>query len=79
MNFDIVPMNAEEAKREAQSCLKDNERINDAEFAYSPSTGAVGIRWPGDTYFRVFNVRYPMYGRSEEVKDWISVGKGWKA
>jgi len=78
-NMDPIPLSALQAKREAESCLKDNMRINDAEFAYSSSTGAVGIRWSGDTYFRVFNVHYPMYGRSEEVSDWRSVGKGWKA
>lgn len=48
--------------------------VEDFEFAYSPSTGAVGIRnYEGDT-FRVFNEGYPMYGNSEQVKDWVSVG-----
>lgn len=48
------------------------------EHAYSPSTGAVGARaaedaahgWP----FRVMNTCYPMYGRYEEVTDWVTVG-----
>jgi hypothetical protein len=69
-------MNSTQARREALARLRDNRRINDAEFAYSPSTGAVGIRWRMDTIFRVFNVHYPMYKRSEEVTDWVSVGKG---
>lgn len=70
--------NAENAKREAMAALRDNRRINNCEFAYSPSTFAVGIRnWDGDT-FRVFNVKYPMYGKDEEVRDWVSVGKGIK-
>jgi hypothetical protein len=64
------------AEREAKSRLRDNYKINDAEFAYSPSTGAVGIRWDESQIFRVFNIYYPMYHRSEEVTDWVSVGKG---
>ena len=67
---------ARQARIEAQARLRDNRRINDAEFAYSPSTGAVGIRWSIESLFRVFNVRYPMYGESEQVQDWVSVGKG---
>jgi hypothetical protein len=63
-------------KQEAIRCLRDNQRINDAEFAYSPKTGAVGIRWSEDQIFRVFNIHYPMYGRNDEVNDWVSVGKG---
>jgi hypothetical protein len=69
---------AAQAKREAMSCLRDNRRINDCEFAYSPLTGAVGCRWTEDSIFRVFNVRYPMYGQNEEITDWMSVGKGIK-
>ena len=72
----VLIFDANQAKREALSCLKDNRRINDAEFAYSPSTGAVGIRWSTAQIFRVFNVRYPMYGQNEDVIDWVSVGKG---
>jgi hypothetical protein len=64
------------AKREATARFNDNKRLNDAEFAYSPLTGAVGIRWDESQSFRVFNTQYPMYRRSEEVKDWVSVGKG---
>jgi hypothetical protein len=71
-------MDAQQAKREALARLKDNEPINDAEFAYSPSTGAVGIRWSERNMFRVFNIHYPMYGYSECVTDWVSVGKGVK-
>ena len=70
------PMTPKQAKQEAQARLRDNRRVNDAEFAYSPKTGAVGIRWDESQIFRVFNVHYPMYKRSEEVQDWISVGKG---
>ena len=69
----------EQAKREAMARLRDNRRINDAEFAYSPSTGAVGIGWYESGMFRVFNVNYPMYKRSEVVSDWVSVGKGTAA
>jgi hypothetical protein len=42
----------------------------------------VGIRWYAENtdgtphMFRVFNVNYPMYGKSEFVSDWVSVGKG---
>lgn len=74
----LGPLNftGEQAKHEAISCLRDNRRINNAEFAYSPSTGAVGSRWSADQVFRVFNIRYPMYGQNEEVTDWVSVGKG---
>lgn len=47
------------------------------EWAYSPSTGAVGMRWvdadPPQT-FRVPNIHYPMFGLSEYVTDWVSVG-----
>jgi hypothetical protein len=67
---------AKQAKREALARLRDNQRINDAEFSYSPSTGAVGIRWEDSQIFRVFNVNYPMYRQSESVTDWVSVGKG---
>jgi hypothetical protein len=70
---------AKQAMREALSRLRDNRRINNAEFAYSPSTCAVGIRWDESQIFLVFNVHYPMYRRSEEVTDWVSVGKGTKA
>ena len=65
-----------DAKREALARLRDNQRINDAEFAYSPSTGAVGIRWEESQMFRVFSIHYPMYGYSACVRDWVSVGKG---
>lgn len=49
------------------------------EWAYSPSTGAVGMRWveSGEETpqpFRVPNVNYPMHGQSERVSDWVSVG-----
>ena len=66
------------ARREAMQRLKDNRRINDAEFGYSPMTGAVGIRWDESSSFGVFNINYPMYGKSELVRDWVSVGKGTK-
>lgn len=66
-----------DAKREAIRRKRENSGLNrddTTEFAYSPSTGAVGIRnWDGDV-FRVFNVDYPMYGKSAEVVDWVSVG-----
>jgi hypothetical protein len=69
---------ATQAQREAKARLADNRRINDAEFAYSPSTCAVGMRWSEDQIFLVFNVHYPMYKRNEDVTDWVSVGKGTK-
>ena len=83
--FETIPFTTEQAKREALSVLRDNRRLNDSEYAYSPSTGAVGMRWPGmllspsDEIFRVFNTHYPMYKRNEEVTDWVSVGKGNRA
>ena len=70
---------AAQAKREAVARLRDNRRINELEFAYSPSTLAVGCRWDDCFPFRVFNTGYPMYQRSEEVQDWVSVGKGLAA
>jgi hypothetical protein len=72
----VLTFDARQARIEAQARLRDNRRINDAEFAYSPSTGAVGLRWIVESPFRVFNVRYPMYGESKQVQDWVSVGKG---
>jgi len=68
----------EQARREALNHLRDNRKLNDAEFAYSPLTCAVGIRWDAEPY-RVFNIYYPMYKKSEFVTDWVSVGKGIKA
>lgn len=76
--FGVLNFTSKQAKAEAKARLRDNHKINDAEFAYSPSTQAVGMRWREDTYFRVFNVCYPMYGRSDEVTDWHPVGKGTK-
>jgi hypothetical protein len=67
---------ADDAKREALARLRDNRLNNDAEFAYSPTTCAVGIRWDEFESFRVFNRYYPMYGYSARVTDWVSVGKG---
>lgn len=65
-----------DARREAIDRLNDNKCLNNAEFAYSPLTSAVGIRFDESEIFRVFNVNYPMYKRNEEVTDWVSVGKG---
>jgi hypothetical protein len=64
-------------KQEAIRRRNDQDNNNaeeDMEFAYSPSTGAVGCRLHGGARFGVFNVNYPMYGKSEMVADWISVG-----
>ena len=47
------------------------------EWAYSPSTGAVGMReaTTGERgVFRVCNTYDSMYGRAELVTDWVSVG-----
>jgi len=53
------------------------------EYAYSPSTWAVGFRWQfwreaGPDHplypFRICNIHYPMFGRANEVTDWVSVG-----
>lgn len=65
-------------RREALARLRDNRSVNDSEYAYSPSTQAVGVRHSEGQIFRVFNVGYPMYGRNKEVTDWVSVGKGMK-
>jgi hypothetical protein len=65
-----------DAQAEANARLKENQSINDAEFAYSPRYNTVGIRWDESHPFRIFNIRYPMYGYSAYVSDWISVGKG---
>ncbi len=86
MRLDPIQFTAKQAKREALSTLRQQDRLNPpgngCEHAYSPSTGAVGMRNEGDTRglddqlvpFRVFNVTYPMYRRSDEVTDWVSVG-----
>lgn len=50
------------------------ERGAGIEWAYSPSTGAVGMRGDASEAFRIPNVRYPMFGRAELVADWVSVG-----
>ena len=66
-----------DAKAEAEKRRRMNCGLNfddTTEFAYSPSTGALGIRNFDTDEYRVFNVNYPMYGRSSEVSDWVSVG-----
>lgn len=63
-----------DARREAIRRRNDQRGLNDSEYAYSPGTGAVGMRWDEDSIFRVFNVNYPMYKRNEQVRDWVSVG-----
>ena len=71
------------AKREALARKRDQGGLNPVEtleFAYSPNTGAVGCRsnfqgiHTDGGSFRVFNLNYPMYGRNDEVTDWVSVG-----
>lgn len=70
------------AKAEAMSCRRDDNRLNTAdcliEFAYSPEHNTVGCRWrePGvePGIFRIFNVNYPLFGHNERVTDWVSVG-----
>jgi len=65
------------ARREALARKRDQGGLNydeTMEFAYSPSTFAVGCRHDPETQFRVFNLHYPMYGRNDEVTDWVSVG-----
>ncbi len=64
-------------KREALRVLALNHGLNSdvtIELGYSPSTGAVGCRWDPSKRFGVFNLNYPMHGRSDEVTDWVSVG-----
>jgi len=80
-HLEPVRYTAEQARREAVATLRMQDRLNPegggCEHAYSPSTGAVGMRNEGeedDSPFRVFNVTYPMYRRSDEVTDWVSVG-----
>lgn len=74
------------AKQEAIQRRDDQSFLNFAdaegscfEYAYSPSTFAVGIRSTNakgehDGIFRIFNIDYPMYGQDEKVTDWVSVG-----
>lgn len=73
-----TPKNRDEAEATAIQRRKDNSNLNfndETEYAFSPSTFAVGMRnWPGEP-FRVFNVNYPMYGKSDQVQDWVSVGQ----
>ena len=64
------------ARAEARRRLSWDRKLNSLEWAYSPSTGAVGERWEDGNPFRICNVNYPMYGRADEVTDWVSVGKG---
>ena len=73
--------NARQARNEARARLRGQNGLNGVgegiEFAYSPSTFAVGMRWQfeeGGSGFRVFNIYYPMHGRNDEVMDWVSVG-----
>ena len=81
-----MPTIAAIARREASARLHESHRLNvgpgQPEYAYTPSTGAIGVRfqdptepeWSARQVFRVFNIYYPMYGRSEQVRDWVSVG-----
>ena len=76
------------ARREAVRRLREQRECNRAakqgpmhEYAYSPSTFAVGIRpfdwsdWsPPRDRFRVFNVHYPRYRDDDGIGDWVSVG-----
>lgn len=70
------------AKSEATRRLKDNARLYKKvgdkamwqEWAYSPKTGAVGMRTDPDGDYRIVNTKYPMYGKADQVKDWKSVG-----
>ncbi len=77
--IDKQAFTAEQARREANGNRRSNDRLNalggQDEHAYSPTTGAVGQREAGtDTPYRIRNVTYPMYGRADEVRDWVSVG-----
>lgn len=78
------------ARTEAIARKTDNDRNNppggQCEWAYSPSTGAVGMREAetvcGRGAFRIINIHYPMYGKAHLVADWVSVGdekpkRGW--
>jgi hypothetical protein len=73
------------AEREARKRLRWQSGLNPGadqiEYAFSPSTQAVGMRqvnedlgWVSDRGFRVFNIHYPMYGKAWLVSDWVSVG-----
>lgn len=77
-----------DAKKEATARRNDGNGNNaiggQSQWAYSPATGAVGMRsaHEPESTFRIVNVNYPMYGRADEVKDWVSVGqdspkRGW--
>ena len=68
------------ANYEALRRRKDNARLNPLgqciQFAYSPTFNTVGCKWEDErpeSGFRIFNVHYPMFGRSEEVNDWIAL------
>lgn len=81
----MLPMykRVQAAKREARAVLRDSHGLNSghvAELAYSPAFGTFGMRWSahvGDDSrpFRVFQTDWPMHGRSDEVTDWVSVGR----
>lgn len=70
------------ARNQARSALRLQHGLNPEdgsgwhgpEYAYSPSTGAVGMRWEPDGTFKIDNIYYPHHGDNESVTDWVSVG-----
>lgn len=68
---------ARTARQEARKRQMDQDGLNayeTMEFAYSPTTGAVGLRHSPDKPFCVFNVHYPLYRKDDGVRDWVSIG-----
>lgn len=65
------------AKSVANRRRTENNYLNReecCEWAYSPKYNTVGMRWDPTTSFRIINIYYPMFGQSDKVTDWVSVG-----
>jgi hypothetical protein len=63
------------AVAEYRKALNDGLNYDDTfELAYSPEHNTVGCRCDQESDFRIFNTEYPLYGHSERVTDWVSVG-----
>lgn len=48
--------------------------LGPVEYAYSVTYATVGQRNYGTDVYRICNIDYPMYGGSDQVTDWVSVG-----
>lgn len=70
-------MTLNQAIREAKQFKKRNDGLNSdetMEVAYSPEFCTVAMRVDQKSDYTVFNVNYPMHGKSKLINDWISIG-----